>query len=59
MKDEQDKGIKKTCRSGSTGFKLSLQGYNYYKVWILDFLQTVCVLHRTYKYSVKVIFKVL
>lgn len=24
MKDEQDKGIKKTSKSGSTGFKMSL-----------------------------------
>lgn len=32
MKNEQDKGIKKTSKSGSTGFKMSLQGFNCYKV---------------------------
>lgn len=55
MKDEQDKGIKKTCRSGYTGLNILLQGFNYYEVWILDFLQIVYVLHRTGKYSVKVL----
>lgn len=39
MKDEEDKGIGETCWSRSTGFKVSLQVFNYYKVWILDFLQ--------------------
>lgn len=59
MKDEQDKGIKKTSKSGSTGFKITLQGFNYYKVWILDFLQIVSIFHRTHEYSGKIIFKVL
>lgn len=59
MKDEQDKSIKKTSKSGSTGFKMSLQGFNCYKVWILDLLQTVPIFHRTYEYSGKITFKVL
>lgn len=52
MKDEQDKGIKKTCRSRSAGSKISLEGFNCHKVWILVLIQITCVLHRTYKYSV-------